>query len=259
MLDKPTPPQGMMNGDDTVPGGNTVSLLNRGNGSAGTPAAGDASGRVTRSSRGLRGWGGVALGALVVVALGATGATLLTSKNDPPPATPTPAPPSATQSSGPSTPSASPTPTLSAEQVAVSGATAGYKAWRSVQDRVAMSGGTVATEALLASVATGKELNIDRFTALTYYKARGRKMVKPGVIVSVKPTSVGTAGADGTITNITLTVCRDVSGAVILQNGKSTKTPSSPTHLTDTAKMTLVQGRWKALEVTNKPSKGGCS
>lgn len=255
MLDEPTPPQGMMNGDDSATGGNKVSLLNRGSGTAGSTGGNDASGNADRSSRGFRRWIGVIVGAVVVIALVVIGIVVFTSNDDQPSPSPSPQP----TLSAPTTDAPSPTPTASAEQVAITGSTAGYKAWRTVQDRVAMSGGTDAAESLLASVANGKELDVDRFIAKTYYKARGRKMVKPGTIVSITPASVGTPGATGAIAAVTLTVCRDVSKAVILQNGKPTSTPSSPTHLIDTAKMALLQGRWKATDVSNKPAKGACS
>lgn len=195
------------------------------------------------------------VGAVVVVALVSIGIVIVTSNDDQPSPSPSPQP----TVSAPTTAAPSPSPTASAEQTAITGATSGYKAWRSVQDRVAMSGGTDAAESLLASVATDPELDVDRFIANTYYKARGRKMIRPGTIVSITPSSVGNPGTNGTITQVTLSVCRDVSRALIVQNGKSTKTPSSPTHLIDTAKMILMQGRWKATDVTDKQSKGACS
>jgi hypothetical protein len=202
----------------------------------------------------------VAVGAVLVIALVIVGVVLFGSNDDQPSSAPPPgtAPSSVSPSTSPS-PTTTPTPTASPEQLAVAGATAGYKAWRTLQDRIAMSGGTLATETLLASVATGNELNIDRYIANTHYKARGRKMVRPGVVVAVKPVSIGVPDANGNITAVTLSVCRDVRKADILQNGKSTKTADSPTHLIDTAKMTLDKGRWKALDVRNKSSNGGCS
>jgi hypothetical protein len=255
MLDKSTPSQGMMNGDEAATGGNKVSLLNRGKGPASAAGGGGAEGNLPGTSRGPRRWGAVVIGVVLVLVLVIIGVVVLTSNDDQPAPGPTPTP-SSIQSSSSASPTAA--PSASPEEAAASGATAGYKAWRSVQDRVAMSGGGDATESLLASVATGKELDLDRFIANTYYKARGRKMTKPGVVVSITPTSIGTPGTNGIISAVTLTVCRDVSKAVILQNGKPTSTSSSPTHLIDTAKMTLIQSRWKAVDVTNKPAKGAC-
>ena len=140
--------------------------------------------------------------------------------------------------------------------MAIAGATAGYRRWRSVQDSAALSGGADAPVARLASVAAGKQLDTDKFIAATYYKARGRKMIRPGAIVSIKPLSLGTPNANGLVTKVTLTVCRDVSKALIQQNGRSTSVADGPSHLVDTATMTLVDGTWKTTDLSNKPTEG---
>lgn len=258
MLDKPTPPQGMMNGDDTATGGNQVSLLNRGNSAAGATGGSDASGLLPRSSRGLRGWGGVAIGAVLVVVLAVLAFVLFRSNDEQP--TPTP-PPSATQSTASSSPSLSPTPTPTAspEQIATTGATAGYRRWTAVQIQVAKSGGRNAPQAQLAAVATGAQLTLDRWTADVYYKQRGQRLITPATIVSIKATSIGTPTSAGVIASVTLAVCEDVRKAYgVDKTGKSLVNPNRQPYLNDTVMMSLVGGTWKVKDSSNKPA-GSCA
>ncbi|MFD7161191.1 hypothetical protein ACFV9C_41865 [Kribbella sp. NPDC059898] len=256
MLDKPTPPQGMMNGDDKPTGGNAVSLLNRGKNPAGTPGESDPSNRISRSSRGLKVWGGVVLGIVAVVALVVAGIVVLSgrSKNHGSTATS----PSSEPTSAPSSPSLSSTPSKPAapEQVATEGATTGYRRWTAVQIQVAQSGGTNAPQAQLAAVATGVQLTVDRYTADVYYKQRGRRLITPATIVSIKAASIGIRNTAGVITDVTLAVCEDVRKAYgVGKDGKSQVNPNRQPYLNDTVAMTLVGGSWKVKDSSNKPGR----
>lgn len=245
MVDKTTPPQGMMAGDNSATGGSRVSLLNE-NHTPGNPHV----------SSDRRGWLLGGLGTAVVVVLAVIGGVLAFGGED----EPEPGPPIPTVSPSESQPTATspvPTPSAKPDDLAISGATAGYKAWRAVQDKAAMSGGIDAPEARLASVAVGTQLQIDRFIANTYYKKRGRKMVTPATVVSFKPVSLGTPDSNGIIKTVTLAVCVDVSKSVVLENGKVPTVKNRPHYLIDTAKMVLVSGAWKNSDLSNKPS-GAC-
>ncbi|MEU4607562.1 hypothetical protein AB0F43_31645 [Kribbella sp. NPDC023972] len=240
MLDKPTPPQGLMNGDASTTEGNRMSLHNRGGGTA---------------LRGLHSWSGIAVGTGGVLTLALASIVLVGCNGDK--ATPTPAPSSTPISNTTSTPSSpSPTPSASPDQVAIAGATDGYKRWVAVQNEVGKSSGASATPAKLASVATGSQLTQDQWMANVYYKQKGRRLITPSTILSIKPTSVGVPNASGVITSITLAVCEDVRKAAgVDKTGKSLVSPNRLPYLNDTVAMSLIGGTWKVKEFSNKPGR----
>lgn len=250
MLDKPTPPQGMMNGDASATGGNRMPKHDRGDGTASAHRRPDA------ASRGVRGWNGIALVSGAVLSLALAG-TVLVGCSGEDKATPTSTPsstPVSNTSSGPSSPS--PSPSTAPDEVAVAGAIDGYKRWASVQNEVGKSSGASATPAKLASVATGSQLTQDRWMANVYYKQKGRRLVTPSTIMSIKPTSVGVPDAKGVITSITLAVCEDVRKAAgVDKTGKSLVSPNRLPYLNDTVAMSLTSGTWKVKEFSNKPGR----
>jgi hypothetical protein len=208
-----------------------------------------------RSGPASNGWSPIALGAGGILTLAVAGLLLVGCNGDK--ANPAPAPsstPISNTSSAPTTPSS--TPSAPPDQAAITGATEGYKRWAAVQNEVGKSGGANATPAKLASVATGSQLTQDRYMADVYYKQKGRRLVTPSTITSIKPTSVGIPNASGLIATVTLAVCEDVRKAAgVDKTGKSLVSPNRLPYLNDTVAMTFIGGTWKVKEFSNKPGR----
>lgn len=219
-----------------------MSLVDQGTGTPGTPTTGN---RGPGRSRGPL----LIIGAIVLALVGG-GLIAWSQLSGSPDPKPTP-PPTTTPSASTSQATPTPTSTLTAEQVAVQGATAGYIHYREVVNAMYVGGGKVTSG--LTAVATGNAIKIDLSGAKTY-RNRALRQVGASTLVWTKATSIGSPDATGAITQITLSSCIDSAKSnTVDSSGKALpKQGGATARLAEQTDMVLVSGVWKATERFNQ-------